>query len=417
MTVTENSSTVTVEQLRQEYAGYHQKAEALVKAADGEKRDLTTEEETQFNDFCTKMESVNKKQERYNKLAGSAFAGGKAQTTTPMPGQENFAAIEGETEAERVERFFEGPQKSDRIKQYRKALNKWAATGEFNREAFATITTATDSGVLLPTAVGTPLTPTAAMTFRQAHDVLGVATLKTGTTATLNLPVLDALAGGVVSQTQSSDTENPPGVTDSMVIPVTMYESGSAWFSRLQLEANDFDLLAASEPSMRYAKELALESYMTAAIIADSSITQSVTTATTAGFKYPDLVSLNRALPKRYDALKAIVLSTSAYIAAEAMVDANGRPIMVVDAQNQWLKMFNGTPVLRSDYFQALGTAANVVGVVFSLLGFRLRDAGPEVIERYINIPTRKGQIGFSIMQGHGWGYAKAAIAKLVNHA
>ncbi len=97
-----------------------------------------------------------------------------------------------------------------------------------------TITTATQSGIFLPVEVVQPLVPTAPNTFRQAFTVYGLQPLSTPMTSKINVPVLTATAGGAVSETANTETENEPGTSGSIVSQPATYHSGT-WFSNLNL--------------------------------------------------------------------------------------------------------------------------------------------------------------------------------------
>jgi HK97 family phage major capsid protein len=179
------------------------------------------------------------------------------------------------------------------------------------------------------------------------------------------------------------------------------------------LNAVDFDLFSATLPVLEFGKELGLESAIAAAMIADSNITQSVATSTVSGFTFANLVSLTEILPKRYQMKKFIVLSAAAHSAYAGLVSSQGQPIMTyVDPLNTQPLSFQGTPVFRSDYLNAFG-ANNVVGLVISLVGFRLRDCSGETVARYTQFPARPNQTGFNLFAYHGYGYVPAACAKL----
>jgi len=83
-----------------------------------------------------------------------------------------------------------------------------------------------------------------------------------------------------------------------------------------------------------------------------------------------------------------------------------------VDAQNQELKRFNGTPVIYTDFLSNFG-ANNIVGFVMSLVGSRLRDCDTNQVQRYTQYPARPGQTGFNLYGYHSFGYDDAAMASL----
>src|SRR6185312_4023193 len=106
-------------------------------------------------------------------------------------------------------------------------------------------------------------------TIREALAAYGLKAMQTPGTQTINLPVADASAGGVVAENANAETENEPGVTESIKLTVKTYQSGTTWFSNQELMAVDFDLMSATLPALAYSKELGLESALVAAMIAD----------------------------------------------------------------------------------------------------------------------------------------------------
>ncbi len=133
-------------------------------------------------------------------------------------------------------------------------------------------------------------------------------------------------------------------------------------------------------------KELGLEAAIAATIIADTAnITNVVTTAGPTAITVADLAALDQALPKRYQQFKVMILSATAYAAACALTFASGGFVLTTDANG--IRRYNGTPVLRCDNFQTLA-ATHVIGVVLSLPGFHLRDAGKTQIQRFDAVPS-----------------------------
>lgn len=406
--------------MREEFSRLHDEASAVLNKASGENRDLTAEEKSGNDRRFTRMQQIKNVQDentRFAKLAvdaataGLPHAGTLASSIDP-PGRAAYEASEG-----RGSTFHAGEGNDPLVAlsvaqraEFKRALSGWANTGNMDRR-FATITTATSGGILLPKAVIEPEVVTADNAFREAMALAGGRPVQTAGTGDLTLPVLDADAGGVVAENANAETENEPDVGGIRLTPKT-FQSGSAWFSNQQLAAVDFDLAGYIGSELVYAKELGLESAIAASIIADAAITQVVTTATTTGLSYVNLVDLNRKLPKRYDRQKAIVLNSVAYAAVEKLVGSDGHPVLVKDPQNEQLLRFNGTPVVRSDYFEAFG-ATKVVGCLVSFLGFKLRDVTQQNLARYTQVPSRPNQTGFNLFSYHAWGYTAAAVAKL----
>jgi hypothetical protein len=53
------------------------------------------------------------------------------------------------------------------------------------------------------------------------------------------------------------------------------------------------------------------------------------------------------------------------------------------------------------------------MGVVISMLGFVLRDAGQKQIGRY-DVPARPGQIGLNLFSHHAFDWSVSAVSKLL---
>jgi len=391
--------------MREEFGRLHGEADTLINTAATENRELTEEETAANEKRFSRMKQIQSVIEQRTRFAGLALAGeqpGKVTKPTNPPGKEEFEQTEREQ--------FADPAKIDRA-EFSRALNRWAATGDMDRK-FATITTATSSGALLPKSIALPSVPSALNVFREALAIYGLQPVMTTTTEALTIPVMSTSEGAQVAENASSETENAPDLSGSIVLNVKTYQSGSAWFSNLQLNATGFDLVTYIGQDLTYAKDLGLESATMTAIIADSGITQTVATATTSGFTYDNLVDLNRKLAKKYDRLKVIILSSAAFSAAEKLVGDDGHPVLNKDPQNQSLLRFNGTPVLRSDYLEAFG-ASKIVGFVASLVGLKVRDAGNMNLARYTQNPAKPDQTGFNLFGYHAIGYDPAAVATL----
>lgn len=396
-------------QLREEFGTLKTEADGVINLATTESRELTADEKTANERRFSRMTAIKAildEDARFAKLAldGAPDAKGAIETPKDAPGRDEFKAGEGQgrqtVEAGKVDRA-----------EFSKAMSAWANSGDMDRK-FATITSATQSGALLPKEIGMPLVPTHANVFREALALHGMKPVSTSTTNAMTIPVLTASAGGAVAEDANGETENAPVLTGTIVLNVGTYQSGTAWFSNLSLHANDFDIVTYVEQDQVYALELGLEAAIAAGIIADAGVTQVVTSGTTTGFTYDDLVDLNRKLPKRYDRTKVIFLGQAAYSAAEKMKGDDGHPILNRDPQNQELMRFNGTPVLRCDNFEGL-TANKCIGAVVSVLGFKLRDVTPQRLERYTQNQAKPDQTGFNLFGYHGYGYDKSAVAKL----
>ncbi|HEV7299249.1 MAG TPA: phage major capsid protein [Tepidisphaeraceae bacterium] len=397
--------------LREEFSRLTTEGQTLLDTLATENRDKSEAEETASAARFSRLEKIKSLLDEQAKFASLKLADdagdGDANVVLPKedPGRDAFNASEGKgangTAAE---------PKVDR-QQFNRALNHWALTGDMARQ-FATITTATQSGALLPKMVAQPVVVTYPTAFRQAMALYGVQPVSGSSTAEMNLPVVIAAVGSDLSETATSGTQNEPSLTETINLKPAPIQSGQAWVSNLELAALDYDLLGSLVPSLIDAKEMRLEQKAMAAIIADTGITQSEATATISGLTYDNLVDLNNKLATRWDRQKVIILSPAAYTAACKLTGDDGHPVLLKDPQNQTLVRLNGTPVLKSDYLEAFG-ANKVVGILVSLVGFRLRDAGTQKIVRHLDDKDKVDQTGLNVIGYHAWGYAPSAMVKL----
>lgn len=395
---------------REEFSSLESKTREIIELAESENRGLTAEEKAQTEQNFAQIESAIELDKSKKRLAGLKFDNGDVQLPTEPPGRSEIEVIER-------------PQRFDAKNFDRQAFdscgNHWMRTGQVPQR-FATITTSTQSNLFFPSLVSKDFVAGSAVNaFRAGYQAWGLnpnqsTWVQTADSAQYKYPVLDANIGSALAETASSDSENVPTLTQSITSTPSAYQSGSKWFSNLELNSVSFDLMGAFLPTAHYEKELDLESTIAAAIVADAGVTQSVTCATGVSLTYTNLVNLNNKLPKKYWTFRVMFLSADAFAAAEGLTaSTSGVPMLMQDAQNQNLKRFNGTPVIRSDYFESFG-ASKKVGAIVSLFGFHLRDAGPEYIEVYGPDKDRAGQKGFNVIGNHAYGYAVSAVAKLV---
>lgn len=413
-------NTSKFEALRSEAATLHEESVAVINAAAEADRDLTAEEQTANDGRFNRIQQIAKLVDEQTKFAGLALAGAPNANGTVQrgngddPGRGEFSANEHDTDP--GDPLALNDQERAR---YARELNAYARTGLEGAigRRFATITTTTASGAILPKTITAPIIPATVNPFRQAHAIHGVRPIETSTAGDLSIPVMSATAGGIVAENASSETENG-AISESINLKPKTVESGSTWLSNQAIASNDFDIVTTILPNLETNKELALEGAIAAGIIADSGITQTVTLpgTTSAGLTLAKLIELNNKLPARYGAQKVIVLSDAAYNTATGLVGSDGHLILIQDPQNQSLTRFMGTPVLRSSSLEAFG-ASKCVGVIFSLYGFKLRDVSVQNLARYTNIPARPNQTGLNLFAYHGYGWAPSAVAKLVTSA
>jgi hypothetical protein len=167
-------------------------------------------------------------------------------------------------------------------------------------------------------------------------------------------------------------------------------------------------------PALQGAREYGFASAISAAIIADSTITTTVTTPSPTTIALATLDALVTASSLLYDQDKAIFVGMDTYHACEALTDSNGRPIFeMFTVQTENFMAYKGVPVFKHDTFQPLTTAGNVVGCLISFQGFRLRDETEKLV-KYVDSPLFVDQTGLNNVRYQGWGYVPAAIIKLI---
>ncbi len=408
--------------MREEFSRHRHGAQELIARCERENRDLTdSEKDANHSRFAAMKEiqdNLDFTQATAERAIFSALDGGHASGTVQTP----FGAVTFPSDAPGRAEFEENRRAAGddytshfttgdagRRQQFSRALSHWARTGDAGNR-FATVTTVSGGGILLPRDVALPLEVRDANAFRVAIAAVGSQVIFTPGAQDLTLPILDQAAGSVVSETATVETSNDP-VPASIKLTAKMYQSGSAWFSNLSLEGLQYNLEASIVPELNHSREMALEGSIASAIIADAALA-SVLLPTTTTVSYPAMLNLIRGVPRRFARQLAIIINSEVFGALEKLVDSTGRPIMNLDPANSEVLRFNGTPLIRSDFFEAFGSG-KTVGCVLSGLGFKLRDAGQAAIARYANVPTRPAQTGFNGFGAHGFGYSPTAVVKL----
>lgn len=397
--------------IKEEFAKLHEETTAIVSESD--KRELTADELASKDEKFSKMDKLDAQIKDAEKLAKYNFDNKTVKIVTPAKSQ---AQVAFETSEVKNNNTVMTAENFDRAG-FSVAFNDWARTGYMD-ERFATITTASNSGVLLPKIVGAPLVPIYGNQIRQGLNLNGLTVVSTPGTAELNLPISLSAVGTDLSETASSSPENSTDATTiikNVNLKCFAIESGQVPVSNLELAANEFDLLSAIAPGLEDAKEMRLEQRIFAAIKADGAISQAVlvssdpTDATS-----DDLFDANNGFASsRFNRFKCIFLSTEAYAAYSAVKGTDGHPIFLPDPQNQSLLRCQGTPVLRTDFLDAYG-AHHLVGVVISFVGFKLRDAGPGTKYIRFESQTKTDQTILNAVGYHAYGYVVDSIVKIV---
>jgi len=234
---------------------------------------------------------------------------------------------------------------------YARAVSEWVRTGEVP-EGYAAITTATGSGIMLPSIVASPLTPVKTNPFRRAYAMLGMTPESFGTTATVNVPVITSSSGGVITEGQSNTPSDGAPSVGNIALACQGYHSGTYWYSNMVIAAQTWDVTTSTLPALVGAEDYGWGVAIATAIIADATITQKVYTASDSdgGANIEDLDKLNQGFGLLYDSNKVIILGLDAYNSYEALRDTIGFPILQRnDVQNEHFLAYKGTPVIKSD--------------------------------------------------------------------
>jgi HK97 family phage major capsid protein len=387
-----------IAKFRETFAATKTEYQALLEKRVSENREYSADEKTAQDGRMAAMTRIQADIEEASKFAKLQLEQGDVIAPREPAGKQEFQNSQNSKPTD-------GKLSRD---EFSRELNAWASSGERSRQ-FATITTGTGSGVLLPSSVIQPVSFQLQNRFRAAMAAYGLSAINTPTAEEIKIPIITSVGSGAVSESATSETDSQTTV-DGIVLRPSTFESGSAWISKLALASNAFNLLGYIEESLELAKEQNLETAIVDAIVADSGIDDE-TNAIGSELTYQDLVNWNNSLPRRYDRLKAMIVSKSLFTLMEGMTDSVGRPVLVLDPQNGNLVRFNGTPVMWVDNFG--DDTYGVSGAIFSLLGFKLRDVSQREIERYVQ-SSKSGQVGINLLSYHAFGWDPNAVMKIM---
>ena len=400
-----------IKQAREEISKLHGEATAFVEKYST--TDAPAEEQTVQDERMAKLEKLANSIKASEKLATFAYsADAKGETVKAA------TVLKPSKSAEQVEA--ETPVKADYSREgYDKGISDWVGTGQIAEE-YATITTATANSLLLPKVVTAPFLPLLTNPYRKALALKGLSPVSYGSTAAVTEPIItvnsgEALPEDKVQNSQGiADVDNVPTVSGVNLTP-SGFHSKTVWISGLQLAANNWSFSASTLPALIAAKDNGFAKAITAAIKADANITQTVTTPTPSTISLDTFDNAKEGLPTVFDSNKVFILGRSAYLAAEKIRDSTGMPIFAHnDVQGLSFLSFKGIPVFKDDNFDAMGTAGNMVGIMLSLDGFKLRDEDQK-LKQYDNDPDRPDKVGLDYIGYHAFGYAVNAVVKIVN--
>ncbi len=394
---------IDINVIRAQFADIH--AEAVKFAEDNKEKEVPAEEQAKQEARFSQMDKLQKQLNDAEKLLAYKFSKNEVQVSEKKPDQIAFE------KSENIEpKQFDFDNEDDR-KSFGKALGRWATDGAMPAE-FSTLTTATSSSAYLPKQVTGGSTIVAGNSIREGMAAVGATPVSLGSTADWNEIVILPAAGSDLTEGNDSGGENnSDGSAAFSKINLKCYgeKSGQIWISNMESRAVNINLLDRTVPALQGAKELRLETKVLSAMAADGGITR---VTQTTGDVYADLSALNNSLPKAFDRQKFIVLNSEYYADAVAFRGADGHPVLITDPQNQTLVRFNGTPVIKTDALSGEGSN-NIVGLLISCVGFRLRDEDPVEVIRYPNDPAHTGDTGLDLVAYHSHGYLPQSVAKL----
>ncbi len=364
----------------------------------------TPEAQAELDAKFAEMDGIQKQIDNAHKLAAYKLAAGEVVKPVASAAQKAYEASEARGQVAR----FATAENIDHA-QFAASLSEWFNTGQMDAQ-FATITTATGSGVMLPKYVGAPITPVRSNVYRKAMELFGVQAETYGHTAVQVSPVISSSSGGAFGEDEDEDIDGAPSVGNITTTPGG-YHSGTYWFSGLQTNAVGWDITVSTLPALKSAKDYGLAKAISAAVIADSGIPNQAT-ASISTLTLDNLDDAIAQLPAIYENKVAIVLQSAAYNVLDKLKDTTGVPILTRnDVQGLSFRSYKGHPVLKDDTLENFG-ANKVVGLVISFDGFVLRDE-IEKLKRYENDPDRVDKTGLDYIGYHGFGWIDTAMVKL----
>ena len=401
------------EKLRTEFANLQKTSADVFAAAETEGRPLTDEERTAHDTRFARMETIKRTLDDHGKFAEMQLAAGKAQTQANPPGQ-----AEAQTEAER--QGFAAPKPGDekqRFAAHREAVNHFIRTGE-TRTAKFSLTTGSGSGVLLPTTVGMPIVLKRLINpIRAALLARGRVPIVTDGMETLVIPVLDdsANTADAIAQDSTSQNNKDPAVS-GITLGATLYDSGTIWSSNTLLSSVGFDLLTYLEPMLDERIDRAQLAAWFALLVA---ATVGVTTASTTGITYNELLNWQHSIPLARRKNGVFFVSDGLQRALRGLVDTTGQPLYQPSLRDDAPDLLLGWPVIVTDGL-ATPAAGAVSGVAASADGLIVRDVrtgttGGKRVARYQE-STHPDQFGIREFANGDFAFV-ASTVRTLKHA
>ena len=360
----------TFEKLRTEFTTLQKTSADMFAAAEAEERAITDDERAAHEKRFTRLEQIKRTLDDHGKFAEMQLAAGKAQTPATPPGK-----TEAEEEAQRQHFAAGGNGKNMDDKQrtaaHREAVNHYIRTGE-TRTAKFSLTTGSGSGVLLPVTVGTPIVLKRLLNpVRAALLARGRVPIVTDGMENLVIPVFDdsANTADVIAQDSTSQNNKDPAVS-GITLGAGLYDSGTIWSSNTLLQSTGFDLLGYLEPML---DERIDRTQLTAWFTSLIAATVGVTTASTTGITYNELLNWQHSIPLARRTNGVFFVSDGLLRALRGLVDTTGRPLYQESLRDDAPDLLLGWPLIVTDALAAPGPSA-VSGVAASADGLIVRD-------------------------------------------
>ena len=413
--------------LHEQRARVHGELTKLVNKAEEEKRDLSAEENQEFERMQGEYEELRNRAERAERV----FMQDREVEKTLATPLEKRIGDEGDAPAtyKEYQEQRNGPVKSD-LPEYRNAFWRYISTQnvqdldvEENRALSKGTTTA--GGFLVPTDLANQI-------IRAQRDTGAIATLaneiRTDSGETLNLPA--NTAHGVASWTAESIAYTPSDETFAQVALGAHKSTTKIIVSEELLEDSAFEL--DSFLAQEFGERLGVLQN-TAFVVGDgtgkpqgilgatpgSSNITTVTAATgnATAFSYSALVSAVFSLPRQYRSNAVFVVNDASARNLYLMVDGQQRPLWSVNVAAGGPDTFLGYPIYTDPDIPA--PAASVISAIFGDLrrAYTVRRANGIGMQRQNELHSDNGQVGFRAYERVDGKVTLAAAAVALKHS
>ena len=339
-------------------------------------------------------------------------APGTIQTPSEPGGREEFSQIAQSLAIETKE------QAEQRFSIHKAAVNHFIRTGEhkkvmFNNDA---ITTGTGSNAMLPVTVAPPVIIKRLVNpLRQALAARGLVAITTDTAEPISVPFFDdsGNTADVIPQNQTPDNEKEPVVT-GMTLGNTLYDSGTVWSSNTLLNSLSFDLLAYIQPMLDSRIDIKQATAWMTSIKATATI--GVTTASTAGVTFQELLTWQHSVPIVNRPYGVFVLSDGLFRAIRGLTDTQNRPIYQESLQDGAPDKLLGWPVFPSTALSD-PAAGQISGLAVAANRIFVRDITNRRVTRYVNDADRRDQFGLAEFANGDFAFHPSAVRALKHAA